>query len=154
MKLSIGSDHGGFELKEELKRRLLSEGLEVLDRGCHSSDPVDYPDIALIVSNDVASGATHLGILVCGTGIGMSNAASRIEGIVAALCSDCYSARMAREHNAANVLCLGGRVIGPELAWSIARTFISTAPLTDAKYVRRRAKVASIGGGQKEKGGR
>jgi len=143
--LSIGSDHGGYHLKEELKKRLESEGYDVLDRGCHSPEAVDYPDIAIEVSRDVVSGASDLGILICGTGIGMSNAASRVDGVTAALCTNSYMSRMARLHNDANVLCLGGRVIGEELAWDIVEVFLSTEPLTDEKYRRRRKKVEDIG---------
>lgn len=141
MILSIGSDHGGFEMKQELKLRLVSDGHKVLDRGCISPDPVDYPDIAFLVSNDVVSGTAQLGILVCGTGIGMSNAASKVKGITAALCSNSYMSRMARLHNDANILCLGGRVIGSELAWDIINQFLGAEPLMDEKYVRRRSKV-------------
>jgi ribose 5-phosphate isomerase B len=139
--LSIGSDHGGYELKEDIVNRLGSLGHQVVDRGCDSSQAVDYPDVASLVSNDIVSGKAQLGILVCGTGIGMSNAASRIDGIIAALCTNSYMARMARLHNDANILCLGGRVIGPELAWDIVNQFLSNDPLMDEKYLRRRAKV-------------
>jgi ribose 5-phosphate isomerase B len=140
----MGSDHGGFELKQELKIRLRKEGHTVHDRGCVSPDPVDYPDIAYLVSNDIVSGKAQLGILVCGTGIGMSNAASRMEGIITALCTNSYMAKMARLHNDANMLCLGGRVIGSELAWDIVTKFISSEPLLDDKYVRRRSKVDDL----------
>lgn len=144
MILTLGSDHGGFELKEDLKGRLEDIGHEVLDRGCYSTDAVDYPDIAEKVSNDIISGKAQLGILVCGTGIGMSNAAARIDGITAALCTNSYMAKMARLHNDANLLCLGGRVIGSELAWDMVQQFLSNDPLMDDKYIRRRSKVDSL----------
>ncbi|MFW3146770.1 MAG: ribose 5-phosphate isomerase B [Thermoplasmatota archaeon] len=142
MKISIGSDHGGFQLKEFLKERLTGEGHEITDRGCPDPSSVDYPDIAFDVSKDVAGGFHQLGILICGTGIGMSNAASRVDGIVAALCTNAYMAEMARKHNDANILCLGGRVVGDELAWSIVLAFLDNEPLRNEKYIRRRKKVA------------
>lgn len=144
MILALGSDHGGFELKEVLKKRLTESGNEVLDRGCFSDDAVDYPDVASKVANDIISGKAQLGILVCGTGIGMSNAASRVDGIIAALCTNSYMARMARLHNDANILCLGGRVVGQELAWDIVEQFLSNDPLMDDKYIRRRSKVDDL----------
>jgi len=140
-RISIGSDHGGYDLKEVLRRRLKDKGFVVLDRGCDAPTPVDYPDIASIVCGDVVGGKADAGILICGTGIGMSNAANKIKGIVAALCTNEYMARMARAHNDANVLVLGGRVLGDELAWSITETFLTTGPMDDQKYVRRRDKV-------------
>ncbi|MCU0798204.1 MAG: ribose 5-phosphate isomerase B [Candidatus Thermoplasmatota archaeon] len=144
MRISLGSDHGGFQLKEELVLRLERAGMDVMDRGCSGGETVDYPDVASSVCSDLP-GAADLGILVCGTGIGMCNTASRFDHIIAALCTNEYMARMAREHNAANVLCLGGRVIGPELAWAIVRTFITSEPLSDDRYIRRRKKVRMTG---------
>ena len=144
MKISIGSDHGGYQLKEILVHRLMKEGVEIIDRGCHDPDAVDYPDIAAAVCTDVLKGKTERGILVCGTGIGMSNAASRFEGIVAALCTNGYMARMSRLHNDANVLCMGGRVIGDEIACEMTRIFLETDPLNDDKYIRRRGKVRDL----------
>lgn len=141
MKLSIGSDHGGFILKEELRSRLEKEGHEVKDHGSFGPGSVDYPDIAYDLSSEIANGSSELGILICGTGIGMSNAASRVEGIVAALCTNQYMAKMARNHNDANVLCLGARVVGDELAFAIVKEFLASGPMTDDKYIRRRGKV-------------
>jgi ribose 5-phosphate isomerase B len=146
-RISIGSDHGGFDLKEVLMKRLSDNGSEVLDKGCIDRSAVDYPDIALAVCSDVVEGRADTGILICGTGIGMSNAANKVRGIVAALCTNEYMARMARAHNDANVLVLGGRVVGDELAWAITRSFLSSEPLSDERYVRRREKVRSIGEG-------
>ena len=111
MKITIGSDHGAVELKEEVKKVLAEcKDIEVRDVGTFTTDSVDYPDIAEKVCADVTSGAADRGIVLCGTGIGISIAANKIKGIRAALCQDVYSARMSREHNNANVLAMGGRV--------------------------------------------
>lgn len=144
MLLSLGSDHGGFELRKELIVLLQNEGHELIVRGNDDGSPVDYPEIAYQVSADVLEKRSELGILICGTGIGMSNAASRVDGITAALCCNSYMARMARLHNDANILCLGGRVLGKELAWDIVTEFIGNMPLMDEKYIRRRKKVKAI----------
>ena len=144
MLLSLGSDHGGFELRKELLVLLQNEGHELIVRGNDDGSPVDYPDIAYQVSADVLEKRSELGILICGTGIGMSNAASRVDGITAALCCNSYMARMARLHNDANILCLGGRVLGTELAWDIVTEFIVNTPLMDEKYIIRRKKVKAI----------
>jgi ribose 5-phosphate isomerase B len=121
--IAIGSDHGGYELKQTLITYFQESGYEYRDFGCFSPDSVDYPDIALPVSLSVANGEFETGILLCGTGLGVSIAANKVPGIRAALCSDCFTARMAVEHNNANVLCLGGRVLGPGLAISIVESF-------------------------------
>ncbi|XOF34546.1 MAG: ribose 5-phosphate isomerase B [Candidatus Electrothrix sp. YB6] len=126
MKIAVGSDHGGFELKELVIQALQEMGLEVESVGCHSLDSVDYPDFADRVCKLVQEGSCERGILVCGTGIGMSIAANRHRDIRAALCHEAFTARMSREHNNANVLCLGGRVIGPEIALDIVRTWVDT----------------------------
>jgi ribose 5-phosphate isomerase B len=141
MKISIGSDHGGFELKTVLLKYLQDKKHQVRDHGCPNENAVDYPDIAFDLCGAVVTGQSDLGILVCGTGIGMSNAAGKVKGIIPALCTDPYMAKMSRQHNAANVLCLGGRVIGSELAKEIVDAWLSAAPLTDDKYVRRRKKI-------------
>ena len=126
MKIAVGSDHGGFELKELIIQALQKMGQEVESVGCHSLDSVDYPDFADKVCRQVQNGNCERGILVCGTGIGMSIAANRHRDIRAALCHEAFTARMSREHNNANVLCLGGRVIGPEIALDIVRTWVKT----------------------------
>lgn len=126
LKVAIGSDHGGFELKEEIKKYFEDQGIEYEDFGTFSTDSVDYPDIAFLVSDSVTKGENPLGILVCGTGIGMSIAANKVPGIRAALVSDVYSAKMAREHNDSNILVLGGRVTGKSLALYIVETFLAT----------------------------
>ena len=112
MKIAIGSDHAGYTAKEHLKRWLLERSHDVIDRGTNGGAPVDYPDFASLVGKTVAEGAAPLGLLICGTGIGMSIAANKIAGIRAAHCTDGYQARVARQHNDANVLCLGARVSG------------------------------------------
>jgi len=126
VKIAIGADHAGYHLKEALREGILA-AYEVLDFGTHSPERTDYPRYAFAVGEAVAEGKADLGILICGTGIGMSMAASRVPGIRAALCTNVYMARMARAHNDANVLCLGGRVIGVGLAEEIVRTFLTTA---------------------------
>lgn len=125
MHIVIGSDHGGFELKEELKRRLQEQGCQVEDVGCFRKDPVDYPDIAVKLCNTLLETKKDFGILCCGTGIGVSIAANKMKGIRAALCSDCYSARMAKAHNNANVITLGGRTTGIELAWMMVQEYMN-----------------------------
>ena len=122
----IGSDHGGYELKNHIIKHLEEIGVGYRDMGCYSEDSVDYPDVAKKVCDIIAQGNAEKGILVCGTGIGISIAANKIKGIRAALCADVYSAKMCREHNAANVLCLGGRVTGRELAFMIVDTYLAT----------------------------
>ncbi len=126
MKIAIGSDHGGFELKQLVMDVLRTMGHEVVNEGCLSTESVDYPDFAAKVCELVRSGQCDRGILICGTGIGMSIAANRYRDIRAALCHEPYSAGKSREHNNANVLCLGGRVVGPELALDIVRVWVQT----------------------------
>ena len=126
-RIAIGSDHGGFALKEHLKAMLAEAGHAVTDVGCPSPDAVDYPDIAQALLQTLASGACRRGILICGTGIGMSIAANRDRRFRAALCHDEYTARMSREHNDADILCLGARVIGAGVAEGIVKTWLATA---------------------------
>mgnify|MGYP004629806657 FL=1 len=123
--LVIGCDHGGFELKNIIIKHLQDEGKEVFDVGCFSAESVDYPVIAKELCKKITDGEADLGILVCGTGIGMSMAANKIKGIRAACCSDTFSARLTRNHNNANVLCLGGRVVGPGLALDLVDNFVN-----------------------------
>ena len=124
MNISIASDHAGFEQKQALVDYLAAQGHDVIDRGPDTDDRVDYPDYAELVARDVAGGAAERGVLVCGTGIGMSLAANRHPGIRAALCTTELHARFGRRHNNANVLCLGARVTGVELALAIVGTFL------------------------------
>jgi ribose 5-phosphate isomerase B len=127
VKIIIGSDHGGFEMKEHVLAHLRDQGHEIEDVGCYSMDSVDYPEIAEKVCVAVQGDADNLGILICGTGIGMSLAANRHRDIRAALCHEAYTAKMSREHNNANILCLGGRVLGVEVAIDIVRAWLKTS---------------------------
>ncbi len=126
MKIAIGCDHGGISLKAEIVPLLQELGHTVDDKGCFATESVDYPDFAKVVCSQVQNGGCDRGILICGTGVGMSMAANRFEGIRAGLCNELFTARMSREHNDANVLCLGARVIGPGLAAEIVRAWVST----------------------------
>ena len=135
--IAIGSDHGGFELKEKLMEHLSERGLEYKDFGTYSSASCDYPVYAKAVANAVASGECDRGILICGTGIGVSMTANKVRGIRAALCGDCFSAEATRQHNDANVLCMGARVVGEGLALKIADTFLDTPFSNDERHIRR-----------------
>ncbi len=126
MKIAIASDHGGFELKQRLKELLVESGYELSDFGCHSKESVDYPAYADILCKSIIAGDCERGILICGSGIGMSIAANRYRRIRAALCHDDYTARMCREHNDANVLCLGERVSGSGVAEEIVKRWLTT----------------------------
>jgi len=136
VKVAIGSDHGGFLMKEVIKEQLEELGYQVDDVGCYSSESVDYPDLAEQVCRKVINGEAERGILVCGTGIGMSMAANRHRTIRAALCHDQFTAAMSREHNDANVLCLGERVIGIGVAKEIVRTWM-TVEFGGDRHLRR-----------------
>lgn len=135
--IAIGSDHGGYELKQEIIKHLAERGFEVKDMGCDSTASCDYPIYAKLVADEVAAKNADLGILVCGTGIGMSMAANKVEGIRAALCENCFSAQATREHNNANVLCLGARTTGPGLALMIVDKFVDTPFSNDERHIRR-----------------
>src|SRR3990172_3972212 len=124
--IALGADHAGWELKEALKVWLIESGHQILDFGTHSPESVDYPDYALQVGEAVASGKAERGLLVCGTGIGMAMTANKVPGIQAALCSDPFMARMSREHNDANVLALGGRLMDGELGLEILQMWLGT----------------------------
>lgn len=126
MKIAIGCDHGGFEHKNAIAEHLKERGFEVTDFGIYENKSVDYPEIAMKVANSVAAGENTLGILVCGTGIGMSIAANKVNGIRAAAVSDHFSAKYTKLHNNANILCLGGRVIGVGTALELADLFVDT----------------------------
>lgn len=126
MKIAIGCDHGGFEHKNAIAEHFKERGFEVTDFGIYENKSVDYPEIALKLANSVAAGENTLGILVCGTGIGMSIAANKVNGIRAAAVSDHFSAKYTRLHNNANILCLGGRVIGVGTALELADLFVDT----------------------------
>lgn len=143
MKLMIGSDHGGFELKEEVKKYLESQGHEVIDVGTYTPDSCDYPDIAKAGCEKITSGECERGILICGTGIGISMAANKIRGIRAACCSDTYSARYTRLHNDANVLCFGGRVVGGGLACELVDAYLSVE-FEGGRHQRRVDKIMAL----------
>ncbi|MEN6521423.1 MAG: ribose 5-phosphate isomerase B [Armatimonadota bacterium] len=141
MKIAVGSDHGGYDLKHEILDALRSENYEYRDFGTHSKKSVDYPDIAREVSEAVASGEYDRGILICGTGVGMCITANKVRGIRAVLASDEYTARLSREHNNTNVLTLGGRVIGPELAKNIVHVWLETDFSTEPRHIDRVNKI-------------
>ena len=142
MKIAIGSDHGGFALKETVRALLQDGGHEVVDCGCYTVESVDYPDFADEVCGQVLSGDVECGILVCGTGIGMSMAANRHKGIRAALCHDEYTARLSREHNDANILCLGDRVLRSGVAAGIVDEWMSSA-FAGGRHLKRIGKFSS-----------
>lgn len=135
--IAIGCDHGGYELKKEIMKHLKERGIPFKDLGCDGTASCDYPVYAKAVAEEVASGSCELGILICGTGIGMSMAANKIQGIRAAACSDCFSAKATREHNNANILCLGARTLGAGLALMLVDTFIDTPFSEDERHIRR-----------------
>lgn len=126
MKIALGADHGGYELKTAVLKYLEGKGYECVDYGCYSADRCDYPVYGEKVGRAVASGECDLGVLVCGTGIGISLAANRVPGVRAAVCSEPYSAQLTREHNNANVICFGGRVIGEGTAYMIVDAFLNS----------------------------
>ena len=135
--IALGSDHGGYELKQEIKKYLDEKGLAYRDYGCDSTAAVDYPVYAKKVAQAILDGECEKGILICGTRIGISIAANRFPGIRAALCTDCFCAEATRQHNDANVLALGGRVVGPGLAVKIVDTFLNTPFSGDERHARR-----------------
>ncbi|CCZ03699.1 MAG: ribose 5-phosphate isomerase B [Clostridiales bacterium] len=135
--IALGCDHGGYELKQEIIKHLQERKIEFKDYGCDSLESVDYPVYAKKVANVVASGECEKGILICGTGIGISIAANKVKGIRAALCTDCFMAEATRLHNDANILALGGRVVGPGLALKIVDTFLDTEFSNDERHIRR-----------------
>ncbi len=141
---AIGSDHAGYPLKEALVESLKADGYDPKDFGVFSTEPVDYPDIAREVAEAVATGKFEKGILICGTGIGVSIAANKVAGIRAAACSEPYSAKMARAHNDANVLAMGARVVGPGLAIEIAKAFLETNFEVGSRHERRVEKLMAM----------
>ena len=143
MKIAIGSDHRGYDVKRRVITVLEKLGHEVLDVGPQKRESVDYPDYAERVARAVAAGAARFGILVCGTGIGMSIAANKVKGVRAALCTTELEARMARAHNDANVLCLGERVVGSGLGAAIVDAFLAT-PFEAGRHARRVEKIAAL----------
>jgi ribose 5-phosphate isomerase B len=144
MIVACGFDHAGVPLRERLLAEIAAEGHEVLDLGTDSTEPIDYPDKALEVGRAVLDGRAERGILVCGSGAGVSVAACKIRGIRAATIHDTYTAHQAVEHDGVNVLCLGGRVIGSELAAEIVAAFLRAVVSDEERHVRRRAKIDQI----------
>lgn len=143
MKVAIGADHGGFRLKEEIKAMLEAQQIEVVDLGCDCEQSVDYPDYALPVAQKVASGECDRGILICGTGIGMSIAANKVKGIRCALVHDLFSAKATREHNDSNILAMGERVVGPGLAMEIVKVWLGTE-FAGGRHINRLNKINEI----------
>lgn len=135
--IALGCDHGGYELKQEVIAYLKSKNLEYKDFGCDSTEAVDYPVYARKVTKSIVSGECEKGILICGTGIGISISANKVKGIRAALCHDCFSAEATRLHNDANILAMGARVVGPGLAIKIVDTFLNTPFSGEERHARR-----------------
>ena len=143
MKIAVGCDHGGLSLKKDIIKHLGSKNIEVTDFGTHTEDSCDYPDYAIKVAEAVVAKSYDLGILICGTGIGVSISANKVPGIRAALCSDTFSAHATREHNDANILTLGQRVVGMGLALDIVDTFIN-AKFQGDRHQKRIDKITEI----------
>lgn len=143
MKIAVGSDHGGIHLKNHIKDYLTAQGIEIVDYGTYTEESVDYPDYAAKVCHAINAGEVERGILVCGTGLGVSIAANKIRGIRAAVCGDVFSAQMSREHNNANVLCMGERVLGLSLAELITDTWLK-GEFAGGRHERRLEKIAAL----------
>ncbi len=140
MKIALGADHGGFQLKEKVKECLIENGYEILDLGSYSEESVDYPEYGRAVGEAVLDKSADFGIIICGTGIGISISANRLKGVRAALCTDSTMARLTREHNDANVLALGARITGDVLALDIVNTFLTTE-FEGGRHARRIGKI-------------
>lgn len=143
MKIGLGSDHGGLKLKEEVKKHLTERGIEFVDYGVNSEESVDYPDYGKKVGEAVVNGECDKGIVICGTGIGISIAANKVKGVICALCGDTFSAKMAREHNNSNMLALGERVLGVGLALEILDTWLDSE-FAGGRHERRVGKILEI----------
>ena len=139
--IALGSDHGGFALKKAVMRHLDERGLEYKDLGCYSEESCDYPEYGRAVALAVTSGEYEKGIIICGTGIGISIAANKVPGARAALCTDCFMAEATRQHNDANILAMGGRVVGEGLALKIVDTFLDTPFSNGERHIRRISKI-------------
>jgi len=145
MRIAIGADHAGYPLNERVIEELRNAGHELIDFGTHDgSVPDDYPDYATKVGESIQSGSTEIGILICGSGVGAAVAANKLRGIRAALCGDTYSGHQSREHDDCNVLCVGARVTGVELALEIVRAFVNARFTGEERHKRRLAKVAAL----------
>ncbi|MCC6175093.1 MAG: ribose 5-phosphate isomerase B [Chloroflexi bacterium] len=144
MRIVIGADHAGFTLKGPVVEQLRAWGHDVEDVGTHSSEPVDFPDIAQTLCGKVTGGQANRGIMVCGTGIGAAMAANKIPGIRAALCHDMYSAHQCVEHDDANVLCIGAQIVGDQLAFDLIKTYLAAEFSTEEHFRRRVRKLAEM----------
>ncbi|MER3420497.1 MAG: ribose 5-phosphate isomerase B [Chloroflexota bacterium] len=144
MRVAIAADHAGFPLKEVIAERMRADGHEVVDLGTHSAEPVDYPDFAEKLGEAVRSGRVERGVLICGSGVGACIAVNKLRGVRAGLCHDTYSAHQGVEHDDMNVLCLGSRVIGPELAAELVRAFLVARYQGEERFERRLAKLRRI----------
>lgn len=139
--IALGSDHGGFELKQEIMEHLEKRGIEYKDYGTYTPESCDYPVYGKAVAHAVADGECECGIIICGTGIGISMAANKVPGVRAAVCGDCFSAEATRQHNNANILALGARVTGPGLALKIVDTFLDTPFSNEERHIRRISQI-------------
>ena len=152
MRIVIGSDHAGFDLKEQIKAFLADLGHEVVDVGTHTPEPVDYPDYAEAVGQAILANQADRGVLICGSGVGASIAANKLPGIRAGLCHDTYSAHQGVEHDNMNVLVLGARIIGPELARELIRAYLAAEFSGEARHRRRLEKVRALEAKYSQKG--
>lgn len=141
--IALGSDHGGFDLKERVKAYLDREGIPYQDYGCHSKESCDYPVFGKAAAEAVASGVCEKGIVICTTGIGISIAANKVKGVRCACCSDYFSAKYTRMHNDANILAMGGRVVGPGLAAELVDVFLDT-PYEGGRHAKRVSQIADL----------
>ena len=144
MRIALAADHAGYRMKRELVAALRSQGHDVLDLGTHSAEAVDYPDCAESVATAVREERVDRGIIVCGSGAGVSIAANKFPGLRAAVCHDCYTARQAVEHDDINVMCLGARVVGAALARTLVEAFLTATFTADDRHLRRLAKIDAI----------
>jgi RpiB/LacA/LacB family sugar-phosphate isomerase len=144
MKIVVGSDHAGFDLKQQTADILRKDGHDVIDVGTDTTAPVDYPDFAEAVASAVRDGRAERGVLICGSGVGASVAANKLPGIRAAICHDTYSAHQGVEHDDMNVLVLGGRIVGPALAHDLVRAYIAARYTGEARHARRLAKITAL----------
>lgn len=144
MRVALGSDHAGFDLKNHLARTLSDQTVTVFDLGTHSADPVDYPDFAVAVAKAVVDGRADRGIVICGSGAGASIAANKVKGIRAVLAHDTYTAHQAVEHDAANILCIGSRVVGQNVAEELVTAFLGASFSGEERHLRRLNKVLAI----------
>ncbi len=139
--IALGCDHGGYDLMQEVIAHLEKRGLEYKNFGTYTKDSCDYPEFAHAVAHSIVNGECEKGILICGTGIGISIAANKVEGIRCALCHDCFSAKATREHNNSNILAMGGRIIGPGHALDVVDLFLDTPFSNDERHIRRIEKI-------------